>query len=233
MATNSGTKTATLERAPREPSKSALTSAERALLTEALERAETVRKNTEEAVVELGRWLFSKVFGEDSRSALEHREDNPVWSALAKAADGPRLRLQLSLIESSLLCAAYDKRLNSDSWRALDFGRKARLLRLHDEKALRRGAQHVLAANLTLKETEAYVRSVRAELGEPAQTRASVPALRGALDRLSERVGARGFVRQVEQAARKLDDDDRAALLESIERAKSSLDELATRVKKS
>jgi hypothetical protein len=229
---NSRTKPSAPARATREPSKSALNSAERALVSEAFERAEAVRKNTEDAVVALGQWLFAKVFGEDSRSALEHREDNPVWSAIAEAADGPRLRLQLSLIESSLLCAAYDKRLNSDSWRALDFGRKSRLLRLQDDKALRKGAQHVLAANLTLKETEAYVRSVRAELGEPAQTRASVPALRGSLDRLSERVGARAFVRQVEQAVRKLDDEDRAALLESIERARGTLAALAERVKK-
>jgi hypothetical protein len=205
---------------------------ERAVLAQALERAASAHETIERSLVELGRWLFAHVFGEDSTAALEHEEDNAVWAALMAAADSAKLRLTAEALRSTLLCAAYDKRLNSDAWRSLDLSRKSMLLRIGDDKLLRRAAQHVLAANLGVRECEQYARNVVAEqAGQPPALRVSVTALRGQLAKLTERVSGRAFVRQFEKASRQLESEDREALLAELEAAQEALGELADRLK--
>jgi hypothetical protein len=51
-------------------------------------------------------------------------------------------------------------------WRALDFGRKWRLLRLADDELLRNAATPVLSASLDTRQTEASVRNLLAEQSE-------------------------------------------------------------------
>jgi len=217
----------------RDASPRALSAQERAVLTEAISRAKTVQEAIDSQWVEFGQWLFTSVFGEDTRSAIEHRDDNPLWSALFALADSAKVRVRHEELERALLTAAYDKRLNSDAWRALDYGRKWRLLRLEDEKLLRKAATHVLSANLDTRAVDAYVRNLLAEEGETPVVRVSVPALVGLLDRLSERTSSKGFGRLLEAAAKKLTDDKRDALLASLESARNALDGLYARIKKS
>jgi hypothetical protein len=209
-----------------------LDAAEKKVLDEAIERAATVFETVDDAMSELGRWLFAQVFGDDTTAAIEHAEDNAVWSALVDRSDSAKVRLTRDALRAAVLCAAYDKRLNSDAWRSLDFSRKARLVRLGDDKLLRKAAQHVLATNLGVRHVDAYVRNVLAELGEPAPTRVNVRAFRGQLTRWTERVGAKSFARQLEGAAKKLDEEERESLVGELESAQRALTELLARVQK-
>lgn len=209
-----------------------LDEAERRALDEAIARASSVFETVDEALSDLGRWLFSRLFGDDSTAVLEHAEDNALWRALVAAADSAKLRLTAATLRAAVSCAAYDKRLNSDAWRALDFSRKSRLLRLEDDKLLRKAAQHVLASNLNTRQVEEYVRNVLAELGEPTPTRVNVRAFQGQLAKLTDRVSAKAFARQLQGAAKKLDDAERDALLSQLDAAREALAELAARLQK-
>ena len=215
-----------------EPARDGLTERDRAVLTEAIARAEQTSAAIDARWSDLGRWLFTHVFGEDTRSAIEHREDNPIWRALFSLADSAKVRVRHDEIERAVLAAAYDKRLNSDAWRALDFSRKWRLLRLADDKLLRKAATHVLASNLDTRQTEAYVRNLLAERDEAPAVRVNVAALRGQLDRVTERMGAKAYARQLEAAAKKLSDAQRAQLLASLESAREAIDAIHARLKK-
>jgi hypothetical protein len=197
---------------------------ERAVLDEAIVRAARVYESVGDAWSDFGRWLFTHVFGEDTKAAIEHREDNPVWQALVALADGAKVRLRQDELERAVLTAAYDKRLNSDAWRALEFGRKWRLLKLADDKLLRQAAQHVLSANLDTRAIDVYVRRVLEEQQNPVTTRVHVGALISTLDRMQQRLKDRTFARQLESAAKKLTDDKRDELIESIIEARDALD---------
>lgn len=208
-----------------------LSPAEKAVFAEAVSRGEALRRHTDDAIAEYGRWLFAQVFGEDSSSAIAHRGEHALWSAIAEAADSTRLRLPLAMLEAAVLCAAYDKRLNSDAWRALDFGRKARLLRLAQDKLLRQGAQHVLAANLSAKATEQYAREVLREQGEPVQVRLSVRRVQRRIADFSQRLTEREFARRFDKLVRDADPEQKRALLAEIEAAQGALAALRARLK--
>jgi hypothetical protein len=212
-------------------SSSGLSPTDHAVLAEAITRAETVRATIDSTWTDFGRWLFAHVFGEDTASAIEHREDNPIWAALYALADGPKVRLRHDDIDRAVLCAAYDKRLNSDAWRALDFGRKWRLLRLEDDKLMAKAAKHVLATNLDTRKVDAYVRNVLAEQDVEIPTRVNVPAFVGQLGRFHERVSTKAFARQLESAANKLTDEQREKLLETLDQTRATLDALRARLK--
>jgi hypothetical protein len=204
--------------------------AERAVLEQALERGAAVRASADSAWAEFGQWLFAHVFGDDTSSAIDHRDDNPIWAALYALADGAKLRVRHDELERAVLTAAYDKRLNSDAWRALDFGRKWRLLKLADDKLLRRAAQHVLSTNLDTRGIDAYVRAVLEEQSEPVAVRVNVSALVGALDRMQEKLTDRGFAKQLASASKKLSDDKREALVSSINATRDALDAILRRL---
>jgi hypothetical protein len=216
--------------APPPDSSSALSAADRAVLAEAISRADAVRSTIDSTWTDFGRWLFAKVFGEDTVSAIDHREDNPIWAALYALADGPKVRLRHDEIDRAVLCAAYDKRLNSDAWRALDFGRKWRLLRLADDKLMAKGAKHVLATNLDTRKVEVYVRNVLAEQNIELPTRVNVPAFVSQLGRFHERVSGKAFARQLESAANKLSDEQREKLVETLDQTRATLDALRARL---
>jgi hypothetical protein len=218
--------------APPAPPAQALTDQDRAVLIEAIERAASLRDALEQSWTDFGRWLFARVFGEDTASAIDHREDNPIWTALYALADGTRVRLRHDELDRAVLTAAYDKRLQSDAWRALDYGRKWRLLRLRDEKLLRKGAQHVLATSLSTRETEAYVRAVLSEQNEPAEVRVNVSALTDQLGRITTRMTDRAWARKLDAASRKLTDERREALIGSIESTRDALSTLLARLSK-
>jgi hypothetical protein len=214
------------------PATDTLDAAERKVLDEAISRVATVFETVDDAMTELGRWLFTHVFGEDSSAVIEHADDNAVWRELVAHSDSAKVRLSAEQLRATALCAAYDKRLNSDAWRSLDFSRKSRLLRLADDKLLRKGAQHVLASNLGVRQVEAYTRNVLAEIGEPLPTRVNVRAFRGQLTKWTERVGAKSFARQLEGAAKKLDEAEREQLVSDLEAAREAIAGLIARLQK-
>lgn len=211
--------------------RSSLSPSDHAVLTEAIARADAVRATIDSTWTDFGRWLFTHVFGEDTSSAIDHREDNPIWAALYAMADSHKVRLRHDEIDRAVLCAAYDKRLNHDAWRALDFGRKWRLLRLVDDKLLRQAASHVLATNLDTRKVDAYVRNVLAEQDIELATRVNVPAFVGQLGRIHERVSGKAFARQLESAAHKLTDEQRDKLLDTLDQTRAALDALHARLK--
>jgi hypothetical protein len=59
-----------------------LSDEDRAVLSEAIDRAAALQEAIEQSWTDFGRWVFSRVFGEDTTSAIDHREDNPIWAAL-------------------------------------------------------------------------------------------------------------------------------------------------------
>lgn len=210
-----------------------LTEGERKVLDEALARGAAVHKTVDEAVLSFGVWLFQNVFGADTRAAIDHRGDSVLWTAFFDAADSAKLRLSEQLVEDAVLCAAYDKRLNSDAWRSLDFARKSRLLRLGDDKLMRKGAAHVLASNLTATKTELYVREVLAEArDEEIQRRVDPGRVRSQFDKLAERLEDKTFLRQLESNTKKLDPSRRETIAESVARLRTALDEIERRLAK-
>jgi hypothetical protein len=209
--------------APKGAEKKKLTASERAVFDEALARGEAARKSAESGLVELGQWLFAQVFGGDSSAVIDSRDDNALWAALVEAADGPRLRLTPALLESALLCAVYDKRLNSDGWRAIDFTRKAMLLRLRDEKLMRSAAQHLLATNLSIASTGEYVRELLRANGEEIQTRVTLRRVGTQVARLTDRLVGEEFNDRLDEVIADADDDERRAALAQVERAQDAL----------
>jgi hypothetical protein len=216
--------------APKGVTRKHLTTSERAVFDEALERGEGVRRTVDSAVIEFGHWLFGRVFGGDTSAVLDSRDDNELWNAILLAADGPRLRLTPRMIEATVLCAAYDKRLNSDGWRLLDFTRKAMLLRLGDERLLREGAQHLLATNLSIEATAAYVREVRRAHGEEIQTRVTLRRVESHVARFSERLLDEHFNKRLDEVIATADAEQRRAALAQVTLAQRALGALKSRL---
>lgn len=225
-AADSATKALTVAEQAKPAKGSRLSDTDRALLQSVVARAASVHETVESTWTDFGEWVFTQVFGEDSTSAIEHADDNPVYTELLKLADGPRVRVRPEDIERATLCAAYDKRLNNDSWRALNYGRKWRLLRLEDEKLLRKAAQHVLSSNLDTRGVETYVRNVLAERGAAIETRVNLRALTGQLQRVTERVSSDAFLKKLSSAAKELDEDQRERMMEQVDAARTALEVL-------
>lgn len=216
--------------APKSATKTKLTTSERAVFDEALERGEGVRKTVDTAVVEFGQWLFARVFGGDTSAVLDSRHDNELWNAILVAADGPRLRLTPKLIESAVLCSAYDKRLNSDGWRLLDFTRKAMLLRLEDERLMREGAQHLIATNLSIEATADYVRAVLLANGEAVQTRVTLRRVESHIEKFCERLVDERFNARLDEVIAEADPAQRRAAIEQVTLAQRALGALKSKL---
>ncbi|MBL8680478.1 MAG: hypothetical protein JNK05_14970 [Myxococcales bacterium] len=210
----------------------ALDAHERKVLDEALSRGETVRKTVEDAVAEYGRWLFAQVFGGDTALVFDRRDEHPLWNAIVEASDGPRLRLTAETLERAVLCAAYDKRLNNDAWRALDYGRKSRLVRLEDDKLLRKAAQHVLATNMKTKPLEAYVRALLLAEGEQVQTRVTLGRVASQLEKLTGRFEDDAFLHRLDEVLVKADEEERASVIDRVDAMQRVLSSLRARVAK-
>ncbi|MBL8684712.1 MAG: hypothetical protein JNK05_36385 [Myxococcales bacterium] len=216
--------------APKRPAKPKLTASERAVFDEALERGEGVRKTVDAAVVEFGQWLFARVFGEDTTAVLESRDDNELWNAILLVAGGSRLRLAPRIIENAVLCAVYDKRLNSDGWRLLDFTRKSLLLRLEDEELMRDGAQHLIATNLSIEATAVYVREVLRANGDAVQTRVTLRRVESHIERFCERLVDEHFNARLDEVIAEADPAQRRAAIERVTLAQRALGALKSKL---
>ncbi len=217
------TTTAALARAPKPPlaaepiAEPPLDKPQRALLAEALRRAEETRNVVEDALLDFGRWLLVEVFHDDAKAALDDKRSNPVWRVLLQRAGGPTLRLGQRFLYVSLAIAAHDKRIQDDAWRLLEPGRKELLLPLGDEAAMREGAQHVVRMKLSQRATRAYVRAQLAAKGAPATVRVTAPGFKAQVTKFRARVGAPGYQEKLEQTLRGMPNKERAAMQKELE----------------
>ncbi len=207
-----------------------LNSLDQKLLAEALRRGEAARDGMEDVLRDYGSWLFVNLFDSNSSKVIEARREHPVWRHLVARAGGPTLRLNEPMLAVCLLTAAYDKRLNDDSWRALDMGRKQLLLRLKTDEQMRKGAHHVLAAKLTWRATREYVRNSLETQGEPTEIRVRVGQVQQWLQGIHERLMAGGFQAKLETAAQELPKTERKKLHRQIDTLQQQLAALAKRL---
>jgi len=206
-----------------------LSKSERALLAEALRRAEGTRNVVESALLDFGRWLLNEIFHDDAGAALENKRDNPVWLELLSRAGGPTLRLGERFLYVSLEIAAHDKRIQDDAWRLLDPGRKELLLPIKDEARMREAAQHVVAMKLSQRATRAYVRAEKAAQGTAAAPRVTQKRFEAHVRRFRERVLDPAYKRKVERSLRDLAKDEKDGVRDELQAIKAwAADLLAT-----
>lgn len=222
-----GTKRAELVHAPENPVR--LTKTERAVVEEALRHAEDLRASVQASVMSFGRWVLANVFREDPRSALSAKADNPAWRELLRLAGGPRLRISRKLLYSSVLVAAYDKRIAHGAWRDLDFGRKELLLPLRDDGDLREAANHVEKFELTQRDTRAYVQAKLAGT-RPTSVRVTAPRIASKLKGLTAELARPAFLKRAAQLD--LDDAARKNLLADIDALRTTLEQLGRAVRR-
>jgi hypothetical protein len=202
-----------------------LTKGEQKLLAEAIRRGEEARDRVEDALVDYGRWLLVNIFDDDAAAALD-RTDNRVWRALLDRAGGPALRAERRFVHVALSIAAHDKRIQDESWRLLDPGRKEVLLKLGDERAMREAAQHVVAMKLSNLKTRQYVRGLLAAEGKSAQLRITLPRVSANARKLRERFGAAGYRKAFERTLRDAEDGERATVRKELEALRATVEAL-------
>ncbi len=208
-----------------------LSKAEQTLLATALERSESTRNAIESTLVEYGRWLLVHVFGDDTRAAIEHRQDNPVWTHLLRRAGGATLRLSPRFLTNALLIATYDKRLNDGAWKALDPGRKEILLPLKAEKELREAAKHVLTANLSTRKTREFVEQLRESNGVAVERRESAARVRQIVHSTQDRLTGKQRTERIVAVAKKLDAKTRSQMVREFEALAKTAAQLAKKIR--
>lgn len=213
-------------------STTALTAPQRALLAEALRRAEETRDVMEDALVSFGRWLLVAVFNDDASAALGDRSDNPVWLDMLHRAGGPTLRLSEKMLYVALHIAARDRRITDEAWRNLEPGRKEILLPLGDDGLMRKAAQHVSAMKLTQRATRAYVASLQAESGKTKRPRLTAPRLTARVRRFREGVASKAVEKRIAAALDAAEPDDAKAAIEELEAVRAWADRLLRRARR-
>jgi hypothetical protein len=194
-----------------------LSKSEKLLVGEALRRGEQARDVMENALVDFGRWVLVNVFADDAAAALGERRDNRVWQDLMSRAGGPTLRVSERLMTVALVIAAHDKRIQDESWRLLEVGRKELLLPLGEESSLREGAQQVLTMKMSQRATREYVREALAAKGKQRQARLTMNRVRSHVQQFSKKVGTAAYERRMEKVLKETTPEERAALKAEVE----------------
>lgn len=200
---------------------------EQRLLNEALRRGEETRDAVEDALVSYGRWILVNVFDDDAARVFDDKQSNPVWMEILRRAGGPTLRLSRRLLYVGVYIAAHDKRINDDSWRALDAGRKELLLPLADEGTMRKAARQVLSMKMSQDATRMYVATLRAQQGKAPAVRLTAPRLTKRLRTLRESIGSARARKRLEKLVAEIGDEDRAALRDEVSALKEWLDDFS------
>jgi len=208
-----------------------LTPPQKRVFDEALRLGEDLADEVESKVAAYGRWLLQSVFDNDSANALDEKTKNPIWLELVRRAGGPSLRIGRRMLYVSLQVAAYDKRINDESWRRLDAGRKEILLPLDDERLLREAAQHVTAFKLTQTKTRDYVSELLAKEGGTRQVRITAPVLIGRMRKLRESLDGATVLRKVRALNGKLDAKQRQEIAGEIDKLREVLQAIAREVR--
>lgn len=194
-----------------------LPKADKAVLAEAVRRGEAMANQIGDALLDYGRWLLVNVFGDDAAAALEARNENPIWRGLMERAGGPTLRVSERFIEVAVRIAAYDRRINDDSWRLLEPGRKELLLPLAQEDTMREAAKRVVAMKMSQDATRALVRQTLKAQGKKVAVRATPKRFHAHLASFNKRLGEISSRNRLEALLRKSTDEERAAIREELE----------------
>lgn len=205
------------------PAPPALNKDESPVFDEALRRGEDARDRMEHALVEYGTWLLAHVFGGDTSAALEHRRDNAIWMNLLSRAGGRTLKLSAKFLNVAVRIAAYDKRIQSDSWRLLEPARKELLLPLANEGLLREASSHVVDAGLGYEATRSYVANLRSEQGESPKARVTGPRVRRLFSGFRERIEAKAFVSRVGALGSELEGGEKKALKDELRAVRAAI----------
>ena len=201
---------------------------EKHTLDEALRLGEDMAEEVESSVSAYGRWLLANVFDNDATAALDVRSNNRVWLELVRRAGGPTLRVSRRILDVAVRIAANDKRINDQSWRGLDSGRKELLLPLVDTKRLREAAQHIAKFDLSQAKTREYVAQLLAEEGRARQVRITPALLTSRVKKLRETFKGAAVLKRVKAMGGKLQDAERRAVTDEIEALRTLLAELST-----
>lgn len=178
------------------------------------------------ALVGYGRWLLVNVFDDDAAAALQGRRENKVWSALLARAGGPTLRLSQHMLYVALHLAAHDKRIQDESWRLLDAGRKELLLPLREETAMRKAAQHVVEMKLSQRATRSYVGGLLRAEGRERELRMTPARAAAQVLRWTQAVGDAQRRRKVAAQLGKLDAAERGRVKKELAALRKALGEL-------
>jgi hypothetical protein len=130
------------------------------------------------------------------------------------------------LLYVALHIAARDRRITDEAWRNLEPGRKAILLPLPDDDALREAAQYVSAMKLTQRATRRYVTSLLAAREVSPRRRVTAPRVTAELRRFRDRVTGKAVERRMLTALRDADEAQGAAARKELEAVRAWADRL-------
>ena len=201
--------------------KSALAKSSKATLAEAVRRGESMADEIGDALLDYGRWLLVNVFADDTRAALEARNENTIWRELMRRAGGPTLRVSDRFIEVAVRIAAYDRRINDDNWRLLEPGRKELLLPLGREDTMRAAARQVVSMKMSQQATRALVRQTLAAQGKKVAVRTTPKRLRAHLSSFNTRFAAISAKDRLEAVFRRSKPEERAAIRKELQQMAS------------
>ena len=136
------------------------------------------------------------------------------WLELLRRAGGPTLRLSRRFLNVAVAIAAHDKRINDDTWRLLEPGRKELLLPLAEEKAMRKAAAHVVKLKLSQRSTRQYVKSLREKSGGSQKARLTPAQAQAHVGRFLGRVNEAAYEKRLHAAVRAMNDVQRRAFVE-------------------
>ena len=194
-----------------------LSAAQKGTLDQALRQGQDLAEEMEAKMMAYGRWLLEAVFANDTTTALNQGNKNPVWLELIRRAGGPTLALNRHAVYAVVRLAAYDRRLNDEAWRNLGRGRKELLMPLDDDDRIREAAQHVSAFKLSETKTHAYVTSLLAEQGSARIVRLTPAGLVGRARTLRESLAAPGVLASVRRMHESLDRSESAAVAAELD----------------
>lgn len=197
------------------------------LVAEAARRGREVFTAGEALFHGYGEWLFVNLFGGDTRAVLDADAEPPeAWATLVEQCGSERLPLSRSTLYNALRVAAWDKRLADGAWNGLSFSKKVALLPLGDAKAMRAAARHVLASTLSARGAAEYVNNLRAEGAKPPRLTPQLAQRR--LTKATTAFEDEAAVSKLATQLAKLDDDDKEAVKEKVERSIKQLQRLLT-----
>src|SRR5262249_20922522 len=114
--------------------------------------------------------------------------------------------------------AALDKRINDDSWRLLEPGRKELLLPLGSDDALRQAARRVVSMKMSQRATRDFVRETLSAGGRSRAGRGAAPRLQTQIAQFNQRLSAVLGRKRLESLLRKSKPEEKAALRAEVER---------------
>jgi len=206
---------------------------EQRVLAAAIRLAEKTAREVERGLLELGQWILENVFDGDSEAALTGRRKSRVWHELTRLAGSAALPLSERLLHVALSIAAHDEAITDEAWRKLDPGRKELLLPLADARAMSAAARRVVDLKLTQRATRELVRSMRQQRGDATNVRITRRTFERTLKKFGDRLSRLQTQGALESLARRLERDERAALLAEVEAMETLLRAVARTMRES